>query len=283
MSYKSILTYLDGGARHGAVIDAGLCVADAFDAHITALNVYLPSYQAYAYYGEYPVWEDDTLEREDEEARETAERLQREFQAHARCFGSDKCEWRFMQGDITQGVSLHARYADLVVMAQKDPDDEMSRGSADLPAQVALAAARPVLVVPRTGAVDSLGQNVMLAWNASREATRAATAALAFLKRSAHVTVVVIDEGKRLPTAHGEEPGADIALYLARHGINAEVAQVAKGSSEVSDVLLAAVAERATDLLCMGAYGHSRWREWMLGGTTRDVLRRATVPILFAC
>lgn len=283
MSYKSVLVYVDGSARHSEVIDVGLSLADAFDAHVTALNVHLPSYRAYAYYGEYPVWDGGALEREDEEARATAERLRNEFQERARCFGSDKSEWRFMEDDILQGIALNARYADLVVMAQKDAGDEMCRGSADLPAQVALTSARPVLVVPRAGTVDPLGKNVLLAWNATREATRAATAALPFLKRAQRVTIAVIGEGRQLTTAHGDEPGADIALYLARHGVNAEVAQIAKGASEVSDVLLSAVSEYAADLLCMGAYGHSRLREMVLGGTTYEVLRRTKVATLFAC
>ncbi len=285
MGYKSVLVYVDGSACHAGVMETGLGVADVFDAHVTGVNVYLPSYQAYAYYGEFPAWDGGAMEREDDEARELSQTLCEEFQACARRFGSiSTCEWRFVQGEIAQGIALNARYADLVVMGQKDPNDELSRGSADLPAQVALASSRPVLVTPRDRQGDNaVGGHAVLAWNATREATRTATAALPFLKRATRVSVVVVDEGKRLQTAHGDEPGADIALYLARHGVNAEVIQLARGGREVSDVLLEAVAGQGADLLCMGAYGHSRLRELVLGGTTRDVLHRMAVPTLLAC
>jgi len=283
MSYKSLLLYADGAARHTAVFDLGFRLADMFDAHVTGLNVYLPSYQAYAYYGEYPAWDGGAMEREDEEAQAVADRLRDEFQQRASRFGAGTGEWRFMKGDIAQGIALNARYADLVVMAQKDPDDEMSRGSADLPAQVAMASARPVLVVPRIPGHDALGGHAVLAWNATREATRAATSALALLKRAQRVSIAVIDEGRRVDSAHGDEPGADAALYLARHGVEAEVVQIPQGGADVSDVLLATVADHGADWLCMGAYGHSRWREVVLGGTTYDVLRRMEIPTLLAC
>lgn len=285
MGYKSILVYVDGGKGHEAVIETGLGLADAFDAHVTGLNVYLPSYQAYAYYGEFPAWDGGAMEREDEEARLLAERLHERFKACCQRFGSiSTCEWRFMQSEIAQGLALNARYADLVVMGHKEPGDELSRGSADLPAQVALASSRPVLVTPGAEAAQTVpGRHILLAWNASREATRAATAALPLLKRAERVTVVVVHDGRRMDSAHGDEPGADIALYLARHGVATEVNQLARNGAEVSEVLLRAVAEQGADLLCMGAYGHSRLRELVLGGTTRDVLRRMSVPTLLAC
>ncbi|HKJ94990.1 MAG TPA: universal stress protein [Gammaproteobacteria bacterium] len=283
MSYKSLLLYVDGGEGRGAVFDHGLRLADWFDAHVTGLNVHLPSYQAFAVYGGYAVGDGGVMERLDAEARDLADRLRDEFLGRARRTGCAKAEWRYVEGETAGSISVNARYADLVIMPCKDPDDANSLGTPELPAHVALGCARPVLVLPAAAPVDTFGRHVLLAWNATREATRAATAALPLMKRAGRVTIAVVDEGRRMDTAHGDVPGADIALYLARHGINAEVMQLSKGGSEVSDVLLSTAADRGADLLCMGAYGHSRWRELALGGTTHDILRSMTVPTMLVC
>lgn len=281
MSYKSLLINVEQNAQHASVMKAGLWLTGEFGAHLTALHLYVPSHLAYAAYAEYPVWDGMTaLQREQERARRHDAALRSEFEEHARRFEVSTTEWRFHSGDLVETVALHARYADLVLMGQYDPRDKASPNGFDSPAKVALLSSRPVLILPYDCDSSVLGKHVVLAWDASREATRAATTALPLLKRAQTVDVLVV-EAEDYP--HGEEPGADIALYLSRHGVDASVACLAQGDLRISEVLLSAVAQRGADLLCMGAYGHSRLREIALGGVTYELMRHMTVPTLIVC
>jgi len=148
-----------------------------------------------------------------------------------------------------------------------------------LPEELALGVGRPVLVVPRYGTFETVGQRVLIAWNGSREATRAVNDAIPILKMATKVTVLSVDpEGepdRRLP-------GADLALHLARHGIAAEAESTQALDIGVGDVLLSRAADLGADLIVMGAYGHSRLREMMLGGATRHLLQHMTVPVLMS-
>ncbi len=121
----------------------------------------------------------------------------------------------------------------------------------------------------------------MVAWNASREAARAVRDAMPLLEQSQSVDLVTF-RPKSSQGAHGELPGADIALHLTRHGINVDVQQLGGTDIDVGNALLSHVADRGSDLLVMGGYGHSRLREFVLGGATRTILSSMTVPVLMA-
>jgi nucleotide-binding universal stress UspA family protein len=138
-----------------------------------------------------------------------------------------------------------------------------------------------VLVVPHDWAPGSLGERVLIAWDARREAARAVSDALPILRQAASVLVMSINP-RSTPLGHGEVPGADIALHLARHQIEAEARSVETDRMDVGDALLAFAADRGRDLLVMGAYAHSRTRELVLGGATRTILKRMTLPVLMA-
>jgi nucleotide-binding universal stress UspA family protein len=146
---------------------------------------------------------------------------------------------------------------------------------------VLFGAGRPVLVVPYAGRFSAVGRRVLVAWNASREAARAVNDALPILEGAEAVTVLAVNPRRGIG-GHGEEPAADIALHLARHGVTATTEQ--RSAPEVGDAeaLLNAAAEKGADLLVMGGYGHSRLREMALGGVTRTVLRSMTVPVLLS-
>jgi nucleotide-binding universal stress UspA family protein len=124
----------------------------------------------------------------------------------------------------------------------------------------------------------------MLAWNASHQATRAASDALPLLRNAGRVTVLVVDGSVRgIPQgAHGQEPGADVAAWLARHDVKVEVARDTSGSVDVGNVILSRAADLNVDLIAMGIYGHSRLRELVLGGVSRTILQHMTVPVLIA-
>jgi nucleotide-binding universal stress UspA family protein len=135
--------------------------------------------------------------------------------------------------------------------------------------------------VPYTGRFAVSAKRVLIAWDAGREAARAVSDALPILKRAQAVEVAVFDP-EREPVNHGEQPGADIGLYLARHGVKVSVARQSGAGFEVGAQILSRAADTSADLIVMGAYGHSRVRELVLGGVTRTILGAMTVPVLMS-
>ena len=172
-----------------------------------------------------------------------------------------------------------ARYSDLVVAAKP-------YGEGRHPTQVAIlesvlfGTGAPVLVVPPSEARLRRFERIAIAWNESDEAMAAVRKALPFLVAAESVDIVLVD-----PPSHSPErsdPGGAICVMLARHGVRAEVSILARTLPRASDVILRFLKEHATDLLVMGAYGHSRFREAILGGATRDILESADLPVLMA-
>jgi nucleotide-binding universal stress UspA family protein len=189
-------------------------------------------------------------------------------------------EWRVTEGYAEDALAVDARYADLLVVGQADPEDP-SGSRDDLPEAMAFATGRPVLVVPKIGTRSAVGNTVMLCWNASRESARAAADALPFLKAAVKVIVLVVDP-EVSANGHGQEPGADVALWLARHGVTVVVQRDVASNSKVGEIILSRAADCGADLIVMGIYGHSRLREMVLGGVSRTLLSSMTVPVLMA-
>jgi nucleotide-binding universal stress UspA family protein len=189
-------------------------------------------------------------------------------------------EWRSETGYAATQLGVHARYADLVVLGQADPDgDDVT--PTDLPESLALSTGRPMLVVPHIGAKPPVGKTIMLCWNASRESARAASDALPLLRGADKVIVLSVD-AKSSADGHGAEPGADVATWLARHGVKVTVQRDVAADSDVGSVILSRAADHDVDLIVMGLYGHSRLREMVLGGASRTLLASMTVPVLMA-
>jgi nucleotide-binding universal stress UspA family protein len=149
------------------------------------------------------------------------------------------------------------------------------------PERVALAAGRPVLAIPYAGRFEAVGRRVLIGWDASREATRAVADAMPLLAAAETVSVLSIDP-REGPSAHGPVPGADISPHLARHGVNATVERTVSAGVPAGDLLLSRAADLGADLLVVGAYGHSRARELLLGGVTRTLLQSMTLPVLMS-
>jgi nucleotide-binding universal stress UspA family protein len=136
-----------------------------------------------------------------------------------------------------------------------------------------------VLLIPYAGDFPAVGKRVLVAWNAGREATRAITDAIPILREAQQVDVIAFNP-KDAP--HGEVPGADVGLYLARHGIKVNVSQQTAEDVDVGNQLLSRAADLDVDLIVMGAYGQPRMKELVLGGATRTVLKSMTVPVLMS-
>jgi nucleotide-binding universal stress UspA family protein len=276
MSYKTIAVWLD--PHRSAPVDAAIKLAQGFGAHLTALShldlVRLPPYIR-AHLGEEVAREQ--LRRAEDDAAATSAA----FEAIAKREGLVSVEVRPLGGDPVQGLATSARYADLVVLGQADPDLVDGAEQRAFPDHAILATGRPTLVIPYAGTFNTIGEHVVVAWNATRESTRAVTDAMPLLERAKKVTIIV---GDARPGAggHGDTPGADVALYLARHGVKVEVSQERTAGIDVGSLLLSRISDLGADLLVMGAYGHSRLRELVLGGVTRTILKEMTVPVLMS-
>jgi nucleotide-binding universal stress UspA family protein len=274
--YKTLLVPVDARGRSARSLEVACRVAAAFDAHVIGLFIrpalYVPS----------PVYAEGGAkllqELQEKMIRELMQEAKAQFDAGVKAAGAARTEWRTAEGDRAEVVALHARYADLVVVNQTDPEAADASHFAD---SVLLSVGRPMLLVPYVGEFRTIGQNVLVCWNASREAARAVTDALPLLARAAKVSVMTVD-GHDPAAGHGESPGADIALYLARHGVKAEVTRTVSGDVDIGDIILSRAFDAGADLVVMGGYGHSRAREILLGGATRTVLRSMTVPVLMS-
>lgn len=187
-------------------------------------------------------------------------------------------EWRLIPHLDTDGCAVHARYGDLAVVARRDATDR--QGPPGLVECLVLTSGRPTIVLPPRSTAPGLSR-VLVGWNARREAARAVADALPLLVRAEAVEILVVD-GKSDRAGHGQEPGADVARYLARHDVAVEVRRVASGGEDVGRILLSRAGAFGADLLVMGAYGHSQLSEWVFGGVTRRVLHEAELPVLMS-
>jgi nucleotide-binding universal stress UspA family protein len=278
VSYKSILVQVDHTKANATRVDAAIALALRHEAHLTGLYLMVePSGASFAR-GYLPP---EVLANAAAQATAQANDKLAQFSAAAQR-NLVPFETRIDQGfdvELTDIFSMHARYADLVVLGQEDPDDPAL--GRHLPEQLVLASGRPVLLIPYIGAGATMGERVVVAWDASREAARAVSDAMPLLERASSVVVVTINPKQR-DFGHGEMPGADIALHLSRHGIKVEVQRIENREMDVGNALLSHLAGESADLLIMGGYGHSRLREIVLGGATRTVLGDMTVPVLMS-
>ncbi|WP_167089810.1 universal stress protein [Massilia frigida] len=275
--YKTILVHVDASPRLGARVEAAARLAIANDAHLTgvaptglsAFMFPLSAMDAGMPPIAFPV----------AEIRAEAERSLDLFDSVARRAGLNAPERLLVDEEIGAGLCLQARYADLLVVSPA-AGDPRPFARHDVTQYVLLHCARPVLVLPAAGAIGAIGQRVTVAWNGSAEAVRAITSALPLLRKAVQVDLVVV-AGKDSPERYGEQPGADIALYLARHGVEVAL-NVVRGGDDDGESLLSFAADKGADLIVMGAFGHSRFREFVLGGATRTALRSSPIPLWMA-
>jgi nucleotide-binding universal stress UspA family protein len=284
MGLKDILVCLDSTEPGERRLALAAELARLHRAHLTGLYVVEPlqltGYFSPAISGYVDVAAMETLDtRHRELARARAAEIELRFNEACR-LADVTGEWRLVEGDAAYLGVQHGRHADLVVVGQIDPENPPPTGAARLPDQVALASGRPALVVPYAGRFGTIGTRVLVAWNRSRESARALNDALSLLQRAESVTVLTVNPEQG--DGAGDLPGADIALHLARHGVKAEASYTVAEDIDVGSVLLSRAADLGVDLLVMGCYGHSRMRELILGGATREILRHMTVPVLMS-
>lgn len=266
---KDILVHVTPGDGLPAQVPLALDLARRFGARVHAVypmvRLHLPGYVVADVNAE-------LLERVRERERERARQCEQRVMEAA---GALELQWSCRTGEPEALVNAAARSADVVVVEQAAPggfDDTGTFANA-----VIMGSGRPVLLAPVGGVPPGAGEHVLVAWNGSRECVRATHESLALLRRAEKVHLLSMDEGGSAEQRDVE----DILAHLGRHGVTVQARHVA-ARRHAGDTLLDAVAECGADLVVMGAWGHSRLREVVLGGVTAHVLHHATVPVLVA-
>jgi nucleotide-binding universal stress UspA family protein len=275
MSFKTILVHIDSDPRCSARVELAIRLALQHDAHLVGLQALTPfEPPGYVMAEMGPA----IIDAQRQVAVAEIARAETAFTKQSSAAGIRNVEWRTAIDDPVDAITLHARYADLIVIGQTDTANA-AHTPPDFPERLVLAAGRPVLILPAIGNFSGIGKRILVAWNPSREATRAVTDAIPLLRLADNVHVMAVN-----PKAgeHGAVAGADIGLYLARHGVRVEVKTDHGAEIDVGNELLSRAADLDADLIVMGGYGHSRLKEWVLGGATRTILESMTVPVLMS-
>jgi nucleotide-binding universal stress UspA family protein len=279
MTYRTILVHLNDKRRAEALLEPTIALARQHNAHLIGLHVYasMPAAPVAMPYASKALASVSSFDRR--ESEELAAIFQR--MTAKQPFVS---EWRSLKVphvDLASVVLDHGRAVDLIIAGQTDPDWDLSP-LMDFPERLAIESGRPVLVVPYAGRYPEIGRNVVIAWKATRESARAAFDALPFLVHAKTVQILEIKEGRRRDYPEALAPDTTIAAALARHGIKPTVLTSVAAGISAGDDILSRVADAGADLLVMGAYGHSRMRELVFGGATREIARHMTLPTLFS-
>jgi nucleotide-binding universal stress UspA family protein len=273
---KDIALALEVGSSRDAARDYAISVATAFNAHVAAISfAYEPMLPPIDSGSAVPFEMIDAMREENKQAATSA--IAR-FEEAAR-LAAVSAESRMIEASVsgaTKAFGSIARSFDLSVVGQADPnslrDDLMVEGAL-------FDSGRPILVVPYIQRTGLKLDRVIACWEGSRNAARAINDAMPFLTRAKTVDVVTIDTRE---DKTGEIKGADIAQHLARHGLNVDLRRINAGDVDVANVVLSDAADHDTDFIVMGGYGHSRLREFVLGGATRGILASMTVPTLMS-
>jgi nucleotide-binding universal stress UspA family protein len=280
MSYKTVLLHLNNEKRAYQLISAALKIAEPLSAHVTGLFV-LPHIPYTSKL--FPNVATATAQSHLEAYGKIGERIGEEFRRAAKDLPSG-ADWRLFRakhGNYVDAVLAHARSADLIIASQKESDWDYA-DAFDIPDWLAIEGGRPVLVIPKTGTLETIGERVLIAWNNSREAARATFDAMPLLIRAKEVHIVCVEEANNSQTSDVSPAGA-ICETLGRQGIQANDVHIRlTDRSDAGEHLLAYAKKNNCDLLVMGCYGRSRLREFVLGGASRLALHRATIPVLMS-
>ena len=278
MAFKSLLTVMTETKLSQNALAQMVALAEGQDAHVEALCLGVDRSQTgYYYAGANALILQETLSRANAEADEIL--------AYAQDYlGRSGVRWSAENGvaqiaDLGRHVARRARFSDLVVLPRPYGKDRDAEAEPIVEAAM-FEGHSPVLLVPDDNKPISAPKTVMVGWNESVEAMRAIRRALPFLKQAELTRIVVID-----PPRHGpdrSDPGGLLSQMLARHGVKCEIDVLSKTMTRVSDILNRHAADTEADMIVMGAYGHSRFREAILGGATRNMLEQSDIPVFLA-
>ena len=279
-NYQTILVHIDQRADSEARLRVAVDVARRFKSQLVGMYLdgspeVTPSMAA--------VLPDDVVTKYLRGAGDRQAAAEAAFRRAAEAEALTDIDWRAPRGLAVDAAVAHSRCADLIVLGQPRPGETGESFSSQLVASVLMDSGRPLLVVPYIGAGQRFATNVLIAWDGGREAARAVADAMPLLQGARQVTVACYDPGASARGA--DEAGRQrLAGYLRRHGVATKIEHddLTGGDIGVGDRLLSRVMDLSSDLIVMGGYGHSRWRERVLGGATRTLIATMTVPVLIA-
>ena len=273
---KDAIVNLTVGASRDVAADYAISLATAFGAHLSGIGFAYEVVVPGTVFGGVGA---DLIQAQRETSLQVTRTAVESFEAAVRRTGVS-AETHVLEASTATAADTFGRLArrfDLAIVAQAEPDGSPSREL--IIEAVLFESGRPVLIVPYIQEEGLKLDRVMVCWDGSRNAARAVGDAMPFLARAKAVEVVVVtgDAGKS-----DEIPGADIAHHLARHRLKVELRRIVAGDLDVANTILSHAADAGTDFIVMGGYGHSRLREFVLGGATRGILQSMTVPTLMS-
>jgi nucleotide-binding universal stress UspA family protein len=208
----------------------------------------------------------------------SAEQAEEQFRQTLRLQGISG-DWRLIDGPDTSEIVALAKATDLAILGQYAA--QSPNGTGFRPDEIATACGRPLLIVPYIGGFTTVGENVLIAWDGTREATRALNDALPLIETAKAATVLtVVSKEREFEQAHADLQR--VVAHLERHGVPARAEETVRGDLSISDLLLSRAADLGADMIVAGAYHHSQLREALIGGVSRDLLRHMTVPVLMS-
>jgi nucleotide-binding universal stress UspA family protein len=279
MSYKTIIVSLNDISRSETLLTLATGMAAKHEAHLIGLYV-IPAPRIYPAVSAHvtPIVLNETKTFFEEKA----EQSRNAFEKAASAAGVE-AEWRRLNSDspnIADGVIEHGLQADVLLISQRN--DLGNDGiEPDFCERVVMESGRPVIVVPHNGKFNEIGEHVVVGWNASREATRAVFDAMPMLESSEETRLIWVDPQKQWEKS-GNLPGAEMAATLTRHGVRSIAEAMPTDGIGSGDALLNRASDLGADLIVMGAYGHTRLREFVFGGATRTMLDQMTLPVLLS-
>lgn len=277
MSYSSVVVFLGNQAASEQRLDFAIQLSSQYQAHLTGLHLsYRPlpsliSFDAYGDMSEVALEWELTVEKDQQNSK-------RNFINKTEKAGLN-FDWDCYRSNELKQVLTRARVADISIVGQGPSDNIDSDVDSDFYTQFTINLGKPVLFLPNEARISTNFKTVIVAWDGGRESTRAIADALPFLKAADLVYVVTVmtkkDPDKALPDV-------DIAAFLSRHGVNVEIEKVDNIAGKAANWILSRAPQVNADLLVMGAYGHSRFNEFILGGMTRTVIQTMTLPVLMS-
>ena len=273
---RTILLHQDASDESARRVHLAHRLAAAHDAQLEVLYAITPALLQYPMATSNDSQIAAMLALADAETRELAKAA---FEREVRSAGYTGVTWNEGNDDPLSAFKVHAFASDLLVLAQIEPDNRLqAQVPVDFVPTVLIETGKPAVVLPAGFKADRIGGTVLIAWKPTASSARAVSAALPLLRLAERVHVATWEDAHDLDRNNP----LPIERYLQRHGITVTVHQGGRPSGDTGELLLALAADVHADLLVMGCYGHSRMREWILGGVTRSVLRAATLPLLMA-
>ncbi len=271
---KDILVHLNNTDTLPVRLRAANTIAEKFNAHITGMYVKQPlTYEVYGTFV-HPDIVNETINAEQEGADEAKLLFAKQLLKDAALADSDNISYQEVTGDAAHTLARHSCVSDLVVLA-RGKEGEHHENLNNLVTNVVLESGRPVLVVPPKSTIDTLGKSIFVAWNGSAESTRAIHDAMPLLQSAEVVNVVTFEE-------NGSSTVIDITGHLDHYNVTFDVTNSSAKESEIMENMFRLTENFESDLVVMGAYGHSRFREYVLGGVSRSAISELDIPMFLS-